>query len=530
MDDTWEEIAQVYSEGRHEIHLNGEDVTQKLIKNKGHLPETLFQLTALNYIEICDTKLSMIPDSIANLTGLIDIAFHRNAITSIPPTIGELKKLKFLDLSFNHLSAIPQELTDLPNLHTLNLGNNLLAQMPNFENLKQLGKLFVDHNQLIELPDGIYKLTNVSELYAANNQIAVLSSDVGQMTALKHLDVSENLIKRLPLELANCYKLKDLNGKDNPIADNRLKKMLHQCPTKSVLDYLQQHGDGLGKKSGKGKKRSKGKRDPENIDTDRDYFLSNRKIHVLYAKEESSYVMAKPTVINVRPHFVGAVIKDLDLSEPAMFKKFITLQTKIHENECDMRTKATIATHSMKSLQLPLSYEALPPDQVQIIALGKSELSTSHNLIEKLKEDREQLKQRKKRQPKSGLFKFIELVDGKELFCCVKDSDNAVISFPPITNSETTKVSSTIMDVFVEVTSPVSLPTCKGVMDELIKQMYQLGFQSKCQNASVNGLVLEQVRVLDFEHSLKVVYPSKVDLQDESFIVSHLESLPLSDV
>ena len=83
----------------------------------------------------------------------------------------------------------------------------------------------------------------------------------------------------------------------------------------------------------------------------------------------------------------------------------LLFQTKIHENECDMRTKATIATHSMKSLQLPLSYEALPPDQVQIIALGKSELSTSHNLIEKLKEDREQLKQRKKRQPKSGLFK-----------------------------------------------------------------------------------------------------------------------------
>ena len=37
-------------------------------------------------------------------------------------------------------------------------------------------------------------------------------------------------------------------------------------------------------------------------------------------------------------------------------------------------------------------------------------------------------------------LRYLQLLDGKELYPCLVDAEGHVISFPPITNSEKTKV------------------------------------------------------------------------------------------
>ena len=37
-------------------------------------------------------------------------------------------------------------------------------------------------------------------------------------------------------------------------------------------------------------------------------------------------------------------------------------------------------------------------------------------------------------------FRFIELVDGKDVLACLKNENEVVVSLPPITNSDITKV------------------------------------------------------------------------------------------
>ena len=37
-------------------------------------------------------------------------------------------------------------------------------------------------------------------------------------------------------------------------------------------------------------------------------------------------------------------------------------------------------------------------------------------------------------------FRFIELVDGKDVLACLKNGNDVVVSLPPITNSDITKV------------------------------------------------------------------------------------------
>ena len=89
--------------------------------------------------------------------------------------------------------------------------------------------------------------------------------------------------------------------------------------------------------------------------------------------------------------------------------------------------------------------------------------------------------------------------------------------------------------MLLEVTSPTDLATCKSVMDNLICKMLEAELCSKAEEetaasavtcASSHGklqLVIEQVRVVNSDGQVKVVYPSRVDLQLESVKVIHKE-------
>lgn len=52
--------------------------------------------------------------------------------------------------------------------------------------------------------------------------------------------------------------------------------------------------------------------------------------------------------------------------------------------------------------------------------------------------------------------RYLHLLDGKEHYPCLVDADGDVISFPPITNSEKTKVGAAVSLSVSEATSRVS--------------------------------------------------------------------------
>ena len=101
-----------------------------------------------------------------------------------------------------------------------------------------------------------------------------------------------------------------------------------------------------------------------------------------------------------------------------------------------------------------------------------------------------------------------------------------------LTMSSAFQIRAEKLDVLLEVTSPVDLATCKSVMDNLIIKMLEVGLQScdvSCEAttaadaAGKQELIIEQVRVVNSEEKLKVVYPSRVDLQLESIKVIYQE-------
>lgn len=155
---------------------------------------------------------------------------------------------------------------------------------------------------------------------------------------------------------------------------------------------------------------------------------------------------------------------------------------------------------------------------------------------EKLHDEAEAERKQKKRNQLSGLYKYLNLVEGADKkFTYLRDSMNNVISLPPLTNSEETKMSTATKNILIEVTSSVSIDICKKVMEELFTEMLNHNITSKKldQNANDelvakidqmtleqseesqklrNTMVLQQVKIVDAKGTLKTVYPSRVDL------------------
>ncbi|KAI4883091.1 hypothetical protein NFI96_011967 [Prochilodus magdalenae] len=550
----WPEIEKAEKENRRELVLHGAAVDKK-IESCGGVHPRLYSLSLLNYLEISQCpSLHSINEHIKNLAHLQSLILCRNKIASVPKNIGELKALKVLDLSVNALQDLPEEICVLSELTTLNVSCNNIKDLPHgLSRCTKLCSINVSKNGLSQLPEDLCSssgLELLNTIIASENAIEQLSSEIHNLPALKVLDLSNNNLQEIPFELADCPKLKEINFKGNKLKDKRLEKMVNGCQTKSVLDYLRVGGrgkekgkqpDGDAEKSDgnrnvskkKNAQKQKNKKEEEEVDK-----LNQMGVRILHVSDSPAAVTVNvsPLVKDVRPFIVCCIVKGMNLKPGNALKRFLVAQTKLHDEICAKRTAATIATHDMSLLKGPLQYDARPPDVMKIVPLGRKEMKAA-DLLRMLQLEADEQRKQKKRQNVSGLHKYLQLLDGKDNYPCLVDADGHVISFPPITNSEKTKIKKTTRELFIEVTSSTNLQICKDVMDTLIIKMAELNkftFDHK-EEAGSDGemdstsdpldslalpeLTVVQVKVLDAEGNLKVVYPSKTDLTSD---ISHL--------
>ncbi|CAJ1055516.1 leucine-rich repeat-containing protein 47 [Xyrichtys novacula] len=548
MDDLvkWPEIEKAATGKRRELVLQGPNVERRISSGGGLSPD-IYSLTLLNYLEVSQCpSLTEIHEDIQHLTNLQSLILCRNKLVSVPNVVGNLRSLKVLDLSVNNLTVLPKEITELKELNTLNVSCNNLEFLP--EGLSQCTKLAninISKNRINGFPPDFYseRLDLLSTLVASDNSIDLLSGDIQKLPALKMLDLSNNKLTEIPFNLSDCPKLKDINFKGNKLHDKRLEKMVNGCQTKSILDYLRAKGrqveDGgdtdKGRNTDKGKRQQRKKKEKVADEQDEVEELNKMVVRVLHFSDAPSALTVKVNaeVKDVRPYLVCCMVRGMNLRPGNALKRFLVAQTKLHDDLCGRRTIATIATHDVQLLKAPLTYDVKPPTQLKIAPLGRKEM-TAVELIRHLQLEADELRKQKKRQNVTGLHKYLQILQGKSLYPCLVDAEGHVISFPPITNSEKTKIKKTTEELFLEVTSATSLQTCKDVMDALIVKMAELNKftaehkeeagsdgegdtppepAASCETSS--ELIVQQVRTVDQEGNLKVVYPSKTDLSKE---------------
>ncbi|XP_041859713.1 leucine-rich repeat-containing protein 47 [Melanotaenia boesemani] len=547
--DKWPEIEKAATEKRRELVLQG-TVVDKRISSNGGLTSAIYALQLLNYLEVSQCpSLTAIHEDIQNLTNLQSLILCRNKLTFFPNTIGSLKSLKVLDLSVNNLKALPEEITQLRELNSLNVSCNSLEVLP--DGLSQCTKLCtinVSKNRITGFPPDLYseRLDLLSTVVASDNLIEELSGEICKLSALKVLDISNNKLSEIPSDLSYCPKLKEINFKGNKLTDKRLEKMVNGCQTKSILDYLrgkgrgrqgEDGGDADGGRNAEKKKRQQQRKKKDKVAEEQEDVeeLNKMVVRVLHISDAPTALTVKVSaeVKDVRPYLVCCMVKGMNLKSGNALKRFLMAQTKLHDDLCGKRTIATIATHDVQLLKGPLVYDVKPPTQLKIVPLGRREM-TAVELIRLLHLEADELRKQKKRQNVTGLHKYLQLLQGKSLYPCLVDAEGHVISFPPITNSEKTKIKKTTTELFLEVTSATSLQTCKDIMDALIVKMAELNkFTAEHQEEAVSDgeddgapepapsseissqLIIQQVRTTDQDGNLKVVYPSKTDLSKE---------------
>ncbi|CAL4142353.1 unnamed protein product, partial [Meganyctiphanes norvegica] len=513
----WPEIKDVKEENRYELTLTGDTVKKYLEDADGELDPNIYDLSQLNLLRINNLPLESISEKIIQIENLANLILVGNKLKKLPDAIGSLQKLKFLDVSRNCIECIPESIGKLENLMTLNVSINSITELPGFESCVNLAHLDARDNSITEFPDICHEsLGFLADVHMGNNKISEIPLNITVLPSLKILDLPGNSIKIIPGELIDCSKLKELHLKGNPLTDRRFRKLVEsdRCLPRQVMDYIKQHCPKTtqgSKGGGKGKKGKKGGA------------VESDPFELLYNKNKVQFIKIEILVLIVALHKEIDIYYAFCLAKGILYRggpnlfKFRATGTKLHEGICEKRLAATIATHDLSKLKSPLRMVAKEPKTIRIHPLSRGKEISAKELYLSLQKEVEEQRKQQKRNTSSGIHRFLHLLQNWSMWPCFVDADGVVISLPPITNSDTTKISPETENVFVEVTSSTSLAKAKEAMDALVMVALPLSAHTNENGHAV--LSVQQVRVEDDEAGLKVLYPSRTDLTNDKILI-----------
>ena len=222
--------------------------------------------------------------------------------------------------------------------------------------------------------------------------------------------------------------------------------------------------------------------------------------NVLPEDQRILYV-SKSSVKDVRPIGLSAILRGINFTDDKL-KAFMELQDKLHNNICRGRKLVSMGTHDLDTVKMPFYYKGIPRKEMKFIPLNHENIVVDGDgLMDLLKDD-----------PKLG--KYLYLLDNADKFPCMIDSNNVIMSVPPILNSNNTKMTINTKNVLIDVTG-LDYTKSVIVLNTLIAM-----FSQYCEDP----FSVEEIKVVDVEENTSKVYP---DLNPRVFKcdVEYLKSL-----
>ncbi len=168
-------------------------------------------------------------------------------------------------------------------------------------------------------------------------------------------------------------------------------------------------------------------------------------------------LIVEQSVKNVRPYIVGAVCRDIQLSDSDI-EELMAAQEDIHWAIGRDRRKASIGLHNLDTVTPPFKYKAVDPKSLKFTPLGGDrELSLDEILST---------------HPKGIAYKH--LVEGFPKFPIIVDKNTQVLSFPPIINGTATQITETTRNLFIDVTG-TSLNSINNALNLIVTQLADMG-------------------------------------------------------
>ena len=199
--------------------------------------------------------------------------------------------------------------------------------------------------------------------------------------------------------------------------------------------------------------------------------------------EEERQLIVYDSVNEVRPFGLSAILRDINFTNETL-KGFMDLQDKLHNNICRGRKLVSMGTHDLDTVKGPFTYRALKPEHIHFVPLNREEEVNGDGLMAILKED-----------PKLG--KYLYLLEGKEKYPVMMDSNGIIMSLPPIINSQHTKMTLNTHNVLLDVTG-LDYTKCEIVLNTLIA-MFSI--------YSKTPFTVEEVKVINQKTNEGKIYP-----------------------
>ncbi|KAI0213220.1 hypothetical protein LSAT2_001770 [Lamellibrachia satsuma] len=109
---------------------------------------------------------------------------------------------------------------------------------PQLWELRHLTSLYLNDNNLVELPAEVEQLTNLVYLDLSHNRLQYLPAEIGEMVLLRELLLSYNHLRELPYELGKLFQLQTLGLKGNPLSVALLELLNAPSGTQKLLMHL----------------------------------------------------------------------------------------------------------------------------------------------------------------------------------------------------------------------------------------------------------------------------------------------------
>jgi phenylalanyl-tRNA synthetase beta chain len=173
-------------------------------------------------------------------------------------------------------------------------------------------------------------------------------------------------------------------------------------------------------------------------------------------ESNKNLINVDPSVSEIRPFIVGIVAKDHKLSDKTI-KQIVSMQEDLHNGLGRKRSKASIGFHNLDNVDFPLEYTTV--ENQSFIPLDHSSKLSLTEILSNTDQGK----------------KFGTILK-ESRYPVLKDSNGNVISFPPIINSESTRIKDGVSNLFVEVTG-IDKKAVYNVLDNIIVTLADIGFK-----------------------------------------------------
>lgn len=180
-------------------------------------------------------------------------------------------------------------------------------------------------------------------------------------------------------------------------------------------------------------------------------------VYTIVGEPKTTMTVKKANTDQIRPFVVCAILRDITFDQER-YNSFIDLQDQLHRNLCRQRTLVAIGTHDMDSVKGPFVYDARNPTDINFVPLTPDDRSFNGKELMEFYETDASCKH---------LKPYVPIIKESPVYPVVLDSEETVLSLPPIINGTKSKITLDTKNVFIECTA-TDLTKANIVLDTVV--------------------------------------------------------------